>query len=255
MTQKIKFAIIGCGHIGKRHAEKMQPIENAELYAVCDAIEENAKSLAERFNCKYFTDYKEMIKDENINVITVCTPNGLHAEMSIDCMNAKKHVLCEKPMALDIAQADAMIKAEKENNVKLFIVKQNRFNPPIKFLKDMVKKNAFEKIYMITSNVFWNRGQEYYDQAKWRGTKRLDGGTLFTQCSHFLDLMIWIGGEVKSVFAKMDTFNHNIETEDTGVVTLKFANGAIGILNYTTCVYKQNIEGSISLIGKKEQLE
>ncbi len=249
--KKIKFAIIGCGKIGTRHAEKMQLVPEAELYAVCDVIEARAKAVADKYKCKYYTDYHELLKDKKIEVVNVCVPNGLHAQVSIDAMDAKKNVLCEKPMCITLKDADKMVEAQKKNNVKFFLVKQNRYNPPIVALKEAVTNNKLGKIYMVNSTVFWNRNQAYYDEEAWRGTKNMDGGTLYTQCSHFLDLMLWLGGDVKSIHAKMELYNHDIETEDTGVVLLKFKNGALGVLQYTTCAYEKNMEGSLTVMGTK----
>ena len=194
------FAIVGCGKIGIRHAEKLNNIEGAKLIAVSDNDEERAKNLANKFSCDYYINYNEMIKREDVDVVNICVPSGLHAEFSINCAKAKKHILCEKPMALSSYDAELMIKEAARNDVKLFVVKQNKFNPPIKLLKQNIEKNNLGKIYLINSNVFWNRGDDYYKQDSWRGTKKLDGGALFTQASHFVDLILWlVNDDVKSV--------------------------------------------------------
>jgi predicted dehydrogenase len=252
---KIKFGIVGCGRIGARHAEHIFHNKRAELAFVCDILRKRADKFAQDYSSKAIYDFKDLVT-QDIDVISICTPSGLHAEMSIWAMKNGKHILCEKPMALHMIDAEKMIQVEKEYGKKLFLVKQNRYNPPIKLLKDSVYNNKLGKIMLITSNVLWNRNKSYYMTDDWKGTMKLDGGALMTQCSHFLDLMIWIGGKVKSVNAKMINLDHHyIETEDTGLITLEFENGAIGCLQYTTCVYKQNLEGSISVLGTKGSIK
>ena len=249
--RKIKFGVVGCGKIGMRHAEHISKNEMAELVAVCDIIKERADNLAKKYSAKAVYDFDEMLKHD-IDVVSVCTPSGLHAEMSIKGLKNKKHVLCEKPMTLNLHDADKIVEAEKESNKKFFLVKQNRYNPPIKILKDVVYNNKLGKVSLINCNVIWNRNEDYFKNDPWRGTMHLDGGSLMTQCSHFLDLMIWIGGKVKEIYAKMSNLNHPyVETEDTGFITLTFENGCIGSLQYTTCAYGKNMEGSITVIGSK----
>lgn len=249
MKMKVKFGVVGCGRIGTRHAEEIFKNKRAELCAVCDVIKERADTLAKQYNAKAIYDFDELLK-ENLDVISICTPSGLHAEMSEKTLKSNKHVLCEKPMTLNLDNADNVIKAKKENKKKFFLVRQNRFNPPIMALKDCVYNKKIGKILLINCNVLWNRSKEYYEKDDWKGTMKLDGGALMTQCSHFLDLMLWIGGRVKSVSAKMANLNHDyIETEDTGLITLVFENGSIGNMQYTTCVHKKNFEGSITLVG------
>jgi UDP-N-acetyl-2-amino-2-deoxyglucuronate dehydrogenase len=251
---KVKFGIIGYGRIGTRHAEQIANNPRAELAIVCDIKEDRAKEAAEKYNCKYVLDYKELLK-EDIDVVNVCTPSGLHAEMSIEALKTK-NVLCEKPMTLTLKEADKVIEAEKQSGKKFFLVKQNRYNPPIKLLKDVVYNNKIGKPTLVNCNVIWNRRKQYYDESDWRGTLKLDGGSLMTQCSHFLDLMIWIGGKVKSVYAKMANLTHPyIETEDTGFITITFENGAIGALQYTTTAYEKNMEGTMTVIGEKGNIK
>jgi predicted dehydrogenase len=193
-----------------------------------------------------------MLRDKDIDVVSVCTPNGLHADMSIAALNAGKHVLCEKPMTLTLKEAERVVKANKKSGKKFFLVKQNRYNPPIIALKELFKKGQLGHVFFINATVYWNRNDEYYDEVDWRGTRKMDGGALFTQSSHFLDLMLWLGGEAKSVFAVMKNAAHkNIETEDLGVMIIRFKNGAIGTLQYTTAVYEKNFEGTIGVLGTK----
>ena len=247
---KIRFGVIGCGKIGSKHGTIINELEDCELIAVCDIIKERADFLSSKFNAKSYSDYTQLIICEDCDIVCICTPSGLHAEMTIEAAKNKKHILCEKPMSLNIKDAKKMIKACEENNIKLFIVKQNRFNQPVEFLKQVLAKNRLGKIYLVSTNVFWNRRQEYYLEEDWRGTLKFDGGALFTQASHFIDLLVWVNGTVKSVFAKKDTFNHDIETEDTGSVILKFRNGAIGTINTTMLTYPHNFEGSITILGE-----
>jgi len=248
MADKIKFGIIGCGRIGTRHAERISENGRAELFVVCDIKKDRADDFAKKYNCKVVYDISELLK-EDIDVVNVCTPSGLHAEMSIQALKSSKNVLCEKPMTVNLEDADKVIETEKQSGKKFFLVKQNRYNPPIKVLKDLVYNKKLGKITLINCNVLWNRGKDYF-MDDWKGTMKLDGGALMTQCSHFLDLIVWIGGNVKSVYAKMANLSHPyIETEDTGFITLVFENGCIGSLQYTTTAFDKNMEGTMTIIG------
>jgi predicted dehydrogenase len=248
---KVKFAVIGCGRIGSRHAEHIAKNPRAELVVVCDIVKEKADSLAQKHNCRAVYNIDDALL-EKVDVVNICTPSGMHAEHSIKALKAKKHVLCEKPMTVNLADADLVVKAEKKSKRKFFLVKQNRYNPPIKALKEAVYSNKLGKIALINCNVLWNRRPDYYKECNWKGTMAQDGGALMTQCSHFLDLMLWIGGRVKSVYAKMANLTHPyMETEDTGFITLEFESGAVGSLQYTTCVYRKNLEGSMTVLGDK----
>lgn len=252
MKDKVRFAIIGSGHIGKRHAEKIAANPSAVLVAVCDSKKDRVNALAKEYDVQAFEDYKDLLALDNVDVVNICTPNGLHAEMCINAANAKKHVLCEKPMALSSSDAQDMIAAAEKNNVKLLVVKQNRYNPPVVAVKEALEAGKLGDLSMVMVNCIWNRNPDYYDQADWRGTKDLDGGALFTQFSHFVDLMLYLAGSVKSVFANADNLNHpNIDIDDVGSVMLRFKNGAVGSLTYTTNAYPKNFEGSITLIGSK----
>ncbi len=248
---KIKFAVIGCGSIGMRHIAVIDADSNAELVAICDINENKCRELSDLYGVPYFTDYRELLKNTDAEIVNICTPHGLHAEMSIAASRHKKHVLVEKPMALNVKDCKEMIKEAQNNGVKLFVVKQNRYNTPIALTKKAVQDGKLGKIFMVQCNVMWNRHQEYYSGSDWRGSKKLEGGALHTQVSHFLDLMIWWLGDLVEAKTIMDTLNHNIEIEDCGVAALRFKNGAIGSLFWTTCVYNKNFEGSITLIGEK----
>lgn len=248
---KIKFGLIGCGRIAERHAEHIN--NYAELSAVCDIKTDKAKTLAGKYNSNYYENILDLLtKEKDIDVISVCTPNGLHAEHAIAALKAGKHVLVEKPMALSVRDCEKMIKASEDVNRRLFVVKQNRFNPPVQVLKSLLTENKLGRILSVQLNCFWNRNEDYYNLSDWKGTKKLDGGTLFTQFSHFVDLLYWLFGDVKNVEAFLANSNHEgiIEFEDSGVVILKFENEAIGTIHYTVNSYKKNMEGSLTVFGE-----
>lgn len=248
----INVGIIGCGKIGSKHLSFLSNINEIKVNAVCDIIRERAEKASKNVKTNAYSDYADMIKKENLDLVHICVPNGLHAKIAMDCLNAGKNVLVEKPMAMNIDECRKMIEAADKNKKRLFVVKQNRFNKPITLLKEALNNKKLGKIYMIECNVLWNRRPEYYQEAEWRGTKEMDGGALLTQVSHFVDMMQWFGGEVESVYAKMDNHNHpEIEIEDTGAMIIRFKNGIIGNLNYTTCIHDKNIEGSITVLGTK----
>lgn len=253
----LKFALVGCGRIAKRHSELLgfNQIKNASLVAVCDIVEEKARILGEKFDIPYYTDMDEMMKHENIDVVSVLSESGYHSKHVIRLSKYGKHIVVEKPMALTLDDADKMIKACDENNVKLFVVKQNRFNLPVVKLREAMEDNRFGKLVLGTIRVRWSRNQEYYDQSSWRGTWAMDGGVLTNQASHHIDLLEWMMGDVESVFAKSITALVDIEAEDTAIVTLKFRNGALGIIEATTAVRPKDLEGSISVLGSKGNVE
>jgi predicted dehydrogenase len=248
----IRFAIVGCGRIAQRHAEH---IANAgKLVAACDIVERRAVELAAAHACRPFTSLEKMLAEApDIEVVSVCTPNGLHASHTILALAAQKHVICEKPMATSARDCVLMIDAAQRANMRLFIVKQNRFNPPIMALKKVVDEGRLGRIFNVQLNCFWNRGTEYYRESDWKGRVLLDGGTLYTQFSHFIDLLFWLVGDVTRVQAYGGNFLHQgvIEFEDTGVVILEFANGALGTINYTVNSHRKNMEGSITVFGEK----
>ena len=247
----MRFAIIGCGNIGKRHAEQIQPI--GKLVAVCDIIRSKAAELGEKYNAGSFSSIEELFaQKKTIDVAVICTPNGLHAQHSIYSLQAGSHVLCEKPMAIKSADCLAMIQEAEKAGKHLFVVKQNRFNPPVVAIKKLLDEKKLGNIYSIQLNCFWNRDATYYENS-WKGTRAMDGGTLFTQFSHFIDLLYWMFGDVKQVKAFKKNFAHKniIEFEDTGVVILEFANGMIGAINYTVNSFQKNMEGSLTVFGEK----
>lgn len=249
MKNKLSFTIIGCGQIGKRHAEQIAKI--GTLKAVCDIDFIKLMELGEKYDCLVYGSIDTLLKEnKNIDVITICTPNGLHAEHTIKALKAGFHVLCEKPMAITLTDCENMINESLKANKRLFIVKQNRFNPPVVAIKKALEEKRLGKIFSIQLNCFWNRSDEYY-KSDWKGTKDLDGGILFTQFSHFIDLLYWFFGDVKEVCSFTENFNHNIEFEDTGVAILKFYSGIIGTVNFTINSYAKNMEGSLTIFGEK----
>ncbi|KPU45369.1 glucose--fructose oxidoreductase precursor [Oxobacter pfennigii] len=262
---KLKFATIGCGRIAKKHMEALaNNFEEAELVCVSDIILRNAEEKSALYNdylqskgykkasIKLYQNYKEMLKNEKIDVVTIATESGYHPEIAIECLNAGIHVVVEKPMALSTADAEKMIEASRKNNKKLCVCHQNRFNTSIAMLRSAVEKNRFGKLVNGTARILWNRNMEYYNQAPWRGTWKLDGGTLMNQCIHNIDLLQWMmGGEVDSVYAQCGTFIRDIEAEDFGAIIIRFKNGAIGIVEGTACVYPKNLEETLSIFGEK----
>lgn len=247
----IKFGIVGCGRIAQRHAEHIHT--HGALVATCDIDVEKARMLAGQYEAKYYCQIDDMLNAHpEIDVISVCSPNGLHAEHSIKSLNKGFHVLCEKPMAISVHDCGEMIKASERANRRLFAIKQNRFNPPVAAVKEAIEKGVFGKVYSVHLSCYWNRNNDYYANS-WKGTKDLDGGTLFTQFSHFIDLLYWLIGDVKRAYALTRNFAHKdiIEFEDTGVVSLEFYNGVLGSVHYTVNSFKQNMEGSLTIFGEK----
>ncbi len=251
IKKSVRFAIVGCGRISTRHLEAIKENEHAELVAVCDIVPEKADQKAEEYGVLAFYDYDEMLKNIECDVISICTPSGIHPQQVIKAAQHKFHVVCEKPLGIRLNEVDEAIKACDENNVKLFVVKQNRLNPPVKLLINAIKKNRFGRIFLCEVNVFWTRPQAYYDMAKWRGTWEFDGGCLMNQASHYIDLMIHLVGPISKVRAFTATLARRIETEDTAVVAVKFRSGALGTVNVTVLTYPKNYEGSITIIGEK----
>lgn len=253
----LKFALLGCGRIAKRHAELLgnNQIENAELVAVCDIVEEKARKIGEQFGVPYFSDMHEMLSSIDVDVVSVLTESGYHAQHVIQIAKYKKHIVVEKPMALTLDDADAMIKACDEAGSKLFVVKQNRFNVPVVKTREALESGRFGKLVLGTVRVRWCRPQSYYDQDPWRGTWAFDGGVLTNQASHHVDLLEWMMGEVESVHAMSARALANIEAEDTAIVNVRFKNGALGIIEATTAVRPKDLEGSLSILGETGTVE
>lgn len=250
--KKINFALIGCGRIAQRHAEHIN--NSGNLVAVCDIVEQKAGDLAKKYNAEAYDDIENMLNNKSllIDVVAICSPNGLHAEHSILALKAGYHVLCEKPMAISVSDCGNMIQEAEKANKRLFAIKQNRFNPPVAAVKEAIEGGKLGKIYSVQLSCFWNRNEDYYLNS-WKGTNLMDGGTLFTQFSHFIDLLYWIIGDVRRAYALTGNFAHQniIEFEDTGVVALEFYNGALGTINYTVNSFGKNMEGSLTIFGEK----
>jgi predicted dehydrogenase len=251
-SQKLKFLLIGCGTIGTRHAKLASAIGTID--AVCDVIPDRAQKFSKLFQCFGYTSLNEMLQQHpTADALIVCTPNGLHAEHSIAALNKGFHVLCEKPMALTVADGKKMIAAAAKAQRHLMIVKQNRYNPPVIATKQLLEKKKMGKIFSVQINCFWNRSANYYQQSSWRGTKNMDGGVLFTQFSHFVDLLYWYFGPVANVSGSVDNMAHQhiCEIEDTGVFHFKTESGVYGTLHYSTNAAMENYEGSITIIAEK----
>ena len=253
---KIKFGVIGCGHIGKRHATMVQLNEECELIAVCDSADESSLDLA-NINVPFYASAEEMLADQpSIEVICVCSPNGLHAQHASLSLDHHKHVVVEKPLGLSRANCEQLIFSALNVSKNVFCVMQNRYSPPSIWLKDLVSSGKLGKIFQVQVNCYWNRDDRYYfkngKKHSWKGTSALDGGTLFTQFSHFVDLMYWVFGDVTNLQGKFNSFNHehSTEFEDTGVVSFDFVNGGMGCLNYSTAVWDTNLESSITVIAE-----
>lgn len=247
----LKFALVGCGRIAKRHSELLgnSQIEGACLSAVCDLVEDKAQKIGNQFSVPFFIDMHEMMRKVNIDVVVVLTESGLHAEHVVALAPYGKHIVVEKPMALTLDDADAMIRACDQGGGKLFVVKQNRFNVPVVKARQALEAGRFGKLTMGTVRVRWCRPQTYYDQAAWRGTWAMDGGVLANQASHHVDMLEWMMGDVLSVFAMSSTAIADIEAEDTAVVILRFKNGALGAIEATTATRPKDLEGSLSILG------
>ncbi|MGZ3844629.1 MAG: Gfo/Idh/MocA family protein [Flavisolibacter sp.] len=249
------FGLIGCGNISYRHAEKIRRV--GSLSAVCDIIPEKADNLAAQFNCKAYYSIDDLLKKEaGVDVIVVCTPNGLHPEHTIEALKHGKHVLCEKPMCLTTKDGIQMIETAETYGKKIFVVKQNRYNEPVQHLKKLLEANKLGAIFSFQINCFWNRPQAYYLNS-WKGTKGLDGGILFTQFSHFVDLLYWILGPLEKVVGIKGSFKNrsHFEIEDTGVAVLKMVSGAIGTINYTINANHRNLEGSFAIFGDRGSIK
>ena len=247
----IRIALAGCGRISRNHFDAIEKIDGLELAAVCDIVPERAREAGERYNVPWFESFDEMLASVRCDGVALCTPSGLHPRHGIAAARAGKHVICEKPMAISLEDADELVRECDEAGVQLFVVKQNRLNPAIQLLKRAVDRGRFGRIYLANTTVRWTRPQEYYDQAPWRGTWEFDGGAIMNQASHYVDLIQWLVGPVESVMAKTATLARRIESEDTGVAVLKFRSGALGVIEVTMLTYPRNLEGSITILGEK----
>lgn len=246
----IRFAIVGCGHIAKKHAEAIKNTEGAELVAVCDTIPANMEFYTSEYGAKPYINYDEMILNQEIDVINICTPSGSHAPLTIKAANAGKHVVVEKPIALSLKDTDSMIEACEKNNVKMAVLHPNRFRPAMLELRKAMDEGRFGKLSHANATVRWNRDQAYFDQAPWRGTKEFDGGVLMNQAIHNLDLLVWMMGDVEEVYSMAATRFRKIEAEDVSTGVVRFKNGSLGVIEAATTIYPKNFEESLSIFGE-----
>ena len=253
MSSPIKFGVVGCGHIGKRHAEMVKRHPEAELVAVCDPLPAS-ETKADQFGVPVFADLETMLRETpDLDVVNVCTPNGLHARQSLIALEARKHVVCEKPMGLSKAECEEVLYKALQMHRTVFGVMQNRYSPPSQWIKSVIDQRLLGDIFLVQVNCYWNRDDRYYKKGGWKGTGDLDGGTLFTQFSHFIDLMYWLFGDITDIHARFADFNHQglTDFEDSGLVTFRFVNGGMGCINYSTSVWDKNLESSLTVIGSK----
>jgi UDP-N-acetyl-2-amino-2-deoxyglucuronate dehydrogenase len=246
-----RFGLVGCGRISSKHFSAIAEIEGARIVSCCDVIGERAQEASKQYGVENaYTSYDEMLQKEQLDAILICTPSGMHPEMGIKAARKGLHVITEKPMGISLAAADELVKECDANLVHLFVVKQNRLNPAIQLLKQAIDKGRFGKIFSLNATVRWSRPQNYYDQAKWRGTWEFDGGAFMNQASHYMDLIQWLGGPVDSVMSMTATLDHIIETEDMGTGIIRFRNGTLGTVEVTMNIFPRNLEGSITVMGK-----
>ena len=252
-NKKIKFAVIGCGHIGKRHAEMILGNDEAELVALCDSNSKSELGI-DKYEADFFTSLEGLLAANlDIDVINICTPNGLHSEQASLVLDKGMHVVVEKPIGLSKAKCENVIYKALSNHKQVFAVMQNRYSPPSVWIKDLIEKKVLGDIFMVQLNCYWNRDARYYKKDGWKGTQDLDGGTLYTQFSHFIDIMYWLFGDIENIQGKFKDFTHKDSTdfEDSGFVSFDFKDGGMGSLNYSTAVANQNLESSITIIGEK----
>ena len=247
----VRVGLVGCGRISKTHFDALRKVDGLTLTAVCDVDGGRAERAAEEQRVPAYGSLDEMLRAGDVDLVAICTPSGLHSAHGAAAARAGKHVVTEKPMSLTLAQADELVRACDEAGVQLFVVKQNRLNPPVQLLKRAVDKGRFGRIYMANVTVRWQRPQEYYDAEPWRGTWEFDGGAIMNQASHYVDLMQWLVGPVESILAKTATQGRRIEAEDSGIGILKFQSGALGVMEVNVLTYPKNLEGSITILGEK----
>jgi UDP-N-acetyl-2-amino-2-deoxyglucuronate dehydrogenase len=260
MTDVLRFGIIGCGRIAPRHADSLLQIEGAQVVAVADIKEKRAANIADRVTREYdrrglapveaHADYRRLIERSDIDVVNICTPSGMHAAMAIAAMEAGKHVVVEKPMALSLEDADAMIAAARRTSRRLCVVLQNRHNPPMRDLRRLIDEDRLGRLLLGNATVRWYRPQEYYED-EWHGTLAMDGGAIMNQSIHHIDALQWLIGDVDSVFAYTATLAHRMEAEDVGTAVLRFKNGALGSVEGSTVTWPENLEASVAIFGER----
>ena len=249
MEKNIRFAIVGCGRIGKRHIEIIRQLPGAELIALCDINPEENPQLKQ---VSFYKSITELLQaHENIDVISIATPNGLHTEHALEILHAGKDIVIEKPMGLTKASCEKVVYKALQMRKQIFCIMQNRYSPPAIWAKELIESGKMGKIFMVIINCFWNRDERYYKESTWKGTAELDGGTLFTQFSHFIDILYWLFGDIHNIQASFFDFNHQqtTEFEDSGTINLKFQDGGAGVINYSTSVWNKNFESSLTVIA------
>lgn len=254
---KIKFAVLGLGHIGKRHAEMILRNNDAELVALIDVKNPNQLDLNDS-KIPFFHSIDELVSSGiSFDVVNIATPNGLHASQALICLEAGKHVVIEKPMALTKQDAEKVIYKALNKHKHVFAVMQNRYSPPSVWIKELIESGKLGKIYLMQLNCYWNRDNRYYKTDSWHGKQDLDGGTLFTQFSHFIDIMYWLFGDIDNIQGKFNDFNHSTLTdfEDSGLINFEFINGGMGCINYSTSVWNQNLESSMTIIAENGSIK
>ena len=254
---KKKFAIVGCGHIAHRHIKHIGNHQLGEVVGVYDTDPAQLKSFSKEYDLHAYASMQDLLNDGDIDVVNICTPNGTHAELAIQSLNSGKNTVVEKPMAISVDSAIQMQEAAAKSEKVLFVVKQNRYNPPVKAVKKLIENGALGKPLMVSVNCFWNRNAAYYEQSPWRGTLALDGGALYTQFSHFIDILYYLFGEIENVQGVTANMAHQgmIEFEDSGSFTFQFKKGGVGNLAFTTASYQQNMEGSITIFAENATIK
>jgi predicted dehydrogenase len=253
MSDKLKFAVIGCGHIGKRHAAMIKGNEHCEVVALCDTKPKDQLNLGENDSIPFFASIEDLLDSTiNFDVLSIASPNGYHEAHALAGIRSGHHVVVEKPMALTKAGCEKILFEALHYQKQVFCIMQNRYSPPSAWLKEILSKKILGKVYLVQINCYWNRDNRYYTGNNWHGTKDLDGGTLYTQFSHFVDIMYWLFGDITNIHATLKDFNHKDLTdfEDSGFLTFDFVNGGMGCFNYSTSVWNTNLESSITIIGE-----
>ena len=256
MSDKIKFAVVGCGHIGKRHAEMIARNDEAELTALIDVKPKDSLGIESYGQAQFFNSIEDFFAadiSKDVDVVNIATPNGFHSEQALLCLDNDKHVVIEKPMALDKNNAEKVIFSALNKDKQVFCVMQNRYSPPSAWIKELMVSGKLGKIFMAQLNCYWNRDDRYYKSDSWHGDAKLDGGTLFTQFSHFIDILYWLFGDISNIRSQMKNFNHKGLTqlkEDSGIVQFDFVNGGIGCINFSTSVWNKNLESSLTVIAE-----
>ena len=254
-SKRFRIALVGCGRISERHFDAIAKTPSLQLVAVCDDVAERARQAGEKMSVPFYTSFAQLLEERPSDVVAICTPSGLHPRHGIMAAEKGAHVICEKPMATRLEEADALVHACDEAGVYLFVVKQNRLNPAIQLLKRSIDLGRFGRIYLANTTVRWQRPQSYYDMAPWRGTWEFDGGAFMNQASHYVDMIQWLVGPVETVSAKTATLARRIESEDSGVAVLRFRNGALGTIEVTMLAYPRNLEGSVTILGEKASVK